>query len=363
LKIGLVVYGSLDVVSGGNLYDRKLVEHLRERGHEVEVLSLPHRAYPLALADNLRRGFSRRLEGLSLDVLLEDELVHPSLFRLNRSIAKDAGAPLVAIVHHLRSSELRPAWQNDLYRRVEKIYLASVDAFVFNSQETRETVESLLLKKTRNVVATPGGDRLKTEISSGEVELRAREPGPLRLLFVGNVIERKGLAHLFEALGGLSPERFRLDVVGSLDREPSYASRIHRQVRRLGLEDRVTFHGTLDGDALAERFRASQVLAVPSTYEGFGIVFLEAMGFGLTVIAGAAGATDEIVGHESTGFLVQPGDTRSLAYQLDRLAEDRELLARMSATALEAFRERPSWSQSMAEVERLCRELTKLSRK
>ncbi len=363
MKIGLVVYGNLDEVSGGNLYDRNLVEHLRERDHPVDVVSLPHRSYVYALFDNLRPGLVRRLSDASFDVLLEDELLHPSLFRLNRAIASGARAPIVSIVHHLRSSEARAEWQNDLYRRVEKAYLTSVDAFVFNSHTTRETVEELLQRKTLNVVATPGGDRLEAKLSAEEIEARAREPGPLRVLFVGNVIERKGLATLLEALASLAPDGFHLDVAGSLDRDRGYVARIRRELDRLDLEDRVALHGVLDGEALAERFRKSQVLAVPSTYEGFGIVYLEAMGFGLPVVASNAGATDEVVGHESTGFLVQPGDARSVAYQLERLASDRALLARMSVTALESFRARPSWARSMSDIERFLDEVTKLSRK
>ncbi|MGH9388731.1 MAG: glycosyltransferase, partial [Vicinamibacteria bacterium] len=166
MRTGLVVYGSLEVVSGGNLYDQNLVSHLRSSGHSVEVVSIPLRSYALNLAQNFSAGLRRRLVRSSFDVLLEDELAHPSLFHLNRSLSRSAAAPLVSIVHHLRSSEERAEWQNDLYRRVEKRYLLSVDAFVFNSETTRETVESLLGKKTRNVVATPGGDRLSRAVTA-----------------------------------------------------------------------------------------------------------------------------------------------------------------------------------------------------
>ncbi len=103
------------------------------------------------------------------------------------------------------------------------------------------------------------------------------------------------------------------------------------------------------------------MLVVPSSYEGFGIVYLEAMAFGLPVIAGAAGAADEIVLHESTGFLVPPDDTFSLRLQLERVIDqggDRALLAQLSVTAFETFSHHATWEQSMTRLEDLLKELT-----
>jgi glycosyltransferase involved in cell wall biosynthesis len=363
VRIGLVVYGSLEVVSGGNLYDRILVESLRSSGHAVEVVSIPLRSYALNLARNLSFGLRRRLLEPAFDVLLEDELAHPSLFRLNGSLRRTTDAPLVSIVHHLRSSEERSQWQNDLYRSIEKRYLLSVDAFVFNSETTKETVESLLGKKTRNMVATPGGDRLERSLSAAAVRERALEEGEIRILFVGNLIPRKGLHHLLNALHSLRERGFRLDVVGGEEADRRYSAAVRRRVRELGLEDRVRFHGPLGGAELEGRFREAQVVVVPSSYEGFGIVYLEAMGFGLPVIASASGATDEIVRHESTGFLVPPGDAWSLARRIESLIEDRPLLSRMSVAAYEAFEDHPGWEESMETIERFLVELHRAPRR
>jgi glycosyltransferase involved in cell wall biosynthesis len=320
-------------------------------------VSIPRRSYAVDLARNLSPGLRGRLVRPSFDVVLEDELAHPSLFRLNRVIRPEVKAPLVAIVHHLRSSEERAEWQNDLYLRIEKRYLLSVDGFVFNSETTRETVESLLGRKTRNVVATPGGDRLSRSLTAAEVEARALEEGELRLLFVGNLIPRKGLEHLLTALHSLRGRPFRLDVVGSEEADRRHAAFLRKRVRELDLTGRVEFHGTLSGASLEDRFRQAQVLVVPSSYEGFGIVYLEAMGFGLPVIASASGATDEIVRHEATGFLVPPGDAWSLARRIESLLDDRALLTRMSLAAYEGFDEHPRWEDSMKKVEQFLLEL------
>ena len=83
MRVGLLIYGSLETLSGGYLYDRKLVQYLREQGDHVEVISLPWRGYARHLSDNLSPSLLGKLLDLSVDVLIQDELNHPSLAWLN----------------------------------------------------------------------------------------------------------------------------------------------------------------------------------------------------------------------------------------------------------------------------------------
>jgi len=351
VRIGFIFFGDLQQITGGNVYDKFLVDHLAANGHEVDLFAVPEQSYAHHLTHNTSSDLSRALDGRSYDLLLQDELAHPSLFRLNRDLKRSLGAPIVSVVHHLRSSEDWPAREKRLYRRVEERYLETIDGFVFNSETTRESVEAILQKIAWSIVATPGGDRLPALLTRSQIEERAREPGERKLLFVGNLIERKGLHVLLDALAELKDEAFRLDIVGRDDLDPDYAREMQAKCAQLGLTSKVQFSGALDGEALAERYRRSHALVVPSLYEGFGIVFLEAMGFGLPVIAGGGGASDEIVRHETTGLLVQPHDIFGLAIQLRRLIEDQQLLARLSTAALETFATHPTWQQSMTAIE------------
>ena len=139
MNLGLLIYGSLDTLSGGYLYDRKLVEYLRSQGDTVEVSSLPWRNYPAHLADNLNFRLPR---GPAL--LIQDELNHPSVLAAN---ARPHPYPVISLVHHLRSSEQRPGWQNYFYRLLEQGYLNSVDGLIYNSETTHREVERLLRER------------------------------------------------------------------------------------------------------------------------------------------------------------------------------------------------------------------------
>jgi len=350
LRLGLVIYGSLETVSGGYLYDRKLVDHLRSRGDAVEVISVPWRPYGRALLDNLSPPLFKRLTRASFDLLLQDELAHPSLCRLNYRLRRRVSYPLVALVHHLRACEARPAWQNFWQRQVERQYLTSVDGFICTSNATRHEVELLAGSGRPAVVAPPGGDHLPGGLSPEQVWHRAGSSGVCRLLFVGNLIPRKGLHHLLDALSSLPQQDWHLTVIGGSELDPPYARTIRDRIAALRLADKIDLLGRRSREELVERLKESHLLAVPSSYEGFGIVYLEAMRFGLPVIAGDAGGPREIVSHGVNGFLVPPGDPAALSRYLEAFIKNRDLLRRMSLAALTTSASQPTWEGSAERV-------------
>ena len=363
MRIGLLIYGSLDTLSGGYLYDRKLVEHLCEAGDSVEIVSLPWRSYPAHLADNLSLRLYRRLRDLSVDILLQDELNHPSLALVNRRLRRlQPRYPLISVVHHLRSSEQHPRRLLPLYRAVERAYLRTVDGFIFNSRTTRQAVAALRgeseeergeresLAPLGGVIAYPAADHLPAPNERAAEELisaRGSDDGPLRILFVGNLIPRKGLRHLITALSRLPKTGWLLDVVGDEAVDRAYAAELHRQIGAAGLEGNIRLHGRVSDSELAQRYRAAHLLAVLS-YEGFGIVYLEAMAFGLPVLASICGGAGEIVDSGVNGLLVEPTDADGIAAHLSALAGDRERLADLGRNARSRYAAHPRWADSAA---------------
>ena len=359
MRIGFVIYGSLDTLSGGYLYDRKLVEYLRAQGDSVEVISLPWRNYAMHLSDNFsfrlwNSKTRQRAVGLQrFDILIQDELNHPSLIGANSG---KHPYPIISLVHHLRCSELRPKWQNSVYGAVEKKYLQSVDGFIFNSQTTKGVVNSLLGNSIPEVVAYPPTDRFGEAVSEDEIKTRAAQ-NPLNILFLGNVMERKGLHTLLDAVKD-PRSKVSVDVIGSLTAEPNYAQQMQEYVTVNGLSSIVTFHSSLNNEPLAEKLKQSHVLIVPSSYEGYGIVYLEGMGFGLPAIGTTAGAAGEIIEHGKTGYLIEPNDSAALASHISSLASNRELLTQLSLNARRRYLQQPSWNETASQIRAFLQSMT-----
>jgi len=211
-------------------------------------------------------------------------------------------------------------------------------------------VESAIGALPRSVIAQPGADRLQPSITEEQIEARAHRPGPLQILFLGNVIPRKGLDVLIEALARLDAREWILTVVGSLEMDRVYARKVLRLTRKYRLEERVKFRGPLLDDQLSQEMYGHQVMVLPSHYEGFGIAYLEAMGFGMPAVGTSRGAAPEIIQDGLDGFLIPPGDSRALSEILHGLARDRARLASLGIQARVRYERAPRWEASMDKI-------------
>lgn len=344
MHVGLVVYGSLANTSGGFLYDRQLVQHLRDVDASVDVFELSWRSYPRHLLDNLNAGLADRLLEAQPDVLLQDELCHPSLFRLNRRFSDEI--PVVTIVHHLRTSEAHPPPASWLYRQVERRYLRTVDGVISSSRATRSAVDGMA-DIERSAVVPPGTGRFEPDIGPEDIETRAHDGGPLRVLFVGSLVPRKGADTLLDGLAPLADDDWRLTLIGDGSVAPDYADSLRRQVDRLGVGDRVRFTGPLPKAGLAAELSGGHVLAMPSRHEGFGVAYLEGMGFGLPPVATTSGGASELVSDGENGWLVPPDDPGAIVRALRPVLFDRARLARLGQAARERYLAHPSWTDTM----------------
>lgn len=162
--------------------------------------------------------------------------------------------------------------------------------------------------------------------------------GPLRILYVGALLERKGVRHLLDALAALPPALdWRARIIGGGD----CAAALAGQARRLGLESRVRFEGPQPAEAAARAFRESHVAVVPSVVgergrmEGIPVVAMEAMAHGLPVIASALSGIPELIEDRVTGRLAPPGDAAAIAAALVDIWSDWPAAAAMGARGRE----------------------------
>lgn len=157
------------------------------------------------------------------------------------------------------------------------------------------------------------------------------DDGPLRVLCVGRLIERKGQHHLIEATKRLAGEGIdvTLHLVGAGDSLHDFEA----MTRRLGIEDRVHFAGFVPRTEIGRHFSSAHVFASPSYCEGMSIAVLEAMAAGLPVIVTRTGGTDELVQEGENGLTFDWADVDALARHLRLLATDRALARRMGVAA------------------------------
>jgi glycosyltransferase involved in cell wall biosynthesis len=194
-------------------------------------------------------------------------------------------------------------------------------------------------------VMRPGRDHIAPNITTEEIRMKASQSNTLRLLFIGNLIRRKGLHSLLTALAHQPLEHWQLTVVGDARIDKTYTRELIRQTRRLGLENRVHFKGFLTSDALADELRSAHLLVIPSEYEGYGIAYLEAMGYGVVPIASTAGGAGEMIKHGENGYLVDPGDSESLAALLHTLSINRVKLQQLATAARGTYEGHKTWAE------------------
>ena len=174
---------------------------------------------------------------------------------------------------------------------------------------------------------------------------RVRGPEePFELLFVGRLVRRKGVDVLLRAVAMLVDDgRLRLRIVGG---GPEKAA-LEREMRRLGIEHRVTFEGVVDAMQVERLFADCDALVLPAIVtetgetEGLGVVLIEAMGYGKPVIATSAGGIVDIVSDGDTGLVVPPGDPAALAGAIRKAMNEplemRDLARRGTAFADRVF--------------------------
>jgi D-inositol-3-phosphate glycosyltransferase len=191
------------------------------------------------------------------------------------------------------------------------------------------------------------------------------------LLFVGRIEPLKGIDSLLEAIaimnhnevfcGDEQHQVFLAIIGGEPDLGPDAMSaemtRLQAMCREYGLDDLVTFLGKQSQDTLPYYYSAAQIVVVPSHYESFGMVALEAMACGTPVVASQVGGLAFLVQDGLTGFTVPLDDPEAMADRLTRLLEDHELRERLGRQAAMLAQEY-SWQKIAARMEELYRELT-----
>ncbi|MEX6507302.1 glycosyltransferase family 4 protein [Jiella sp. M17.18] len=335
-RLTFAIPGRLDTPSGGYGYDRRMIAELEALGWEVRHLGLPPgfpepdgRAMATAAAEfsNLADGELVLVDGLAFGVL--PEIARHEAKRLR----------LVALVHHPLALEtgLSPAAQKH-FAASERAALHAARAVVVTSPATAATLTADYdVAPEKLSVAVPGVDPVPDD------EAAKGEGDPPVILSVGSLIPRKDHATLIEALAAIRNLPWRARIAGSDALDAATAAALKRQIAERGLEERVTLVGVLAD--VAPEYRGADVFALASRYEGYGMVFAEAMAHGLPIVSCAEGAPADLVPAEA-GARFAAGDAAGLADALRALLADPGRRKAAAAAARAAGGRLPSWPDS-----------------
>jgi glycosyltransferase involved in cell wall biosynthesis len=335
-ELEFVLPGDPETRTGGYEYDRRIVAGLRALGWTVNVHALPGDWPAPSAADRAEaaRRFAALPDGARVVV---DGLAFGALPEV--AAAQAARLRLVALVHHPLAEEtgLEPAVARRLGAS-ERAALAAARRVVVTSAPTAVRLAACGVEPGRCVVIEPGTDVTPMARGSGGA-------GPPQLLVVATLTPRKGHALLIDALAGLTDRAWRLECVGSDQRDPATAAALRAQIEARGLADRVALCGEAGPDALAAAYDRADLFVWPSLYEGYGMALAEALARGLPVVATQVGATAALVG-EDAGLQVPPGDATALRGALARWLDEPDLRRQLAAGAGRARARLPRWDQA-----------------
>jgi glycogen(starch) synthase len=344
---------------------RKLSERLVAAGVEVHVLTrgagnMPRRSvlrgvnvhrvheggHPADLEEFLewvaRMNDDMLAAGAALTEEIDFDLVHGHDWLVATAgdrLALRLDCPLVMTVHateYGRHQGWVEKYPQSYIHGVERWMARRADHVITCSHYMRDHVADIYdLDEARITVIPNGIDPLDLKLVDDLDSLRSRfaAPDERLLLLVGRLVYEKGFQLALEALPGLIERlgNVRFLVAGS----GTHEGELKRLARELGLMEHGTFMGWIGDDVLHSLYRIADLTVVPSIYEPFGLVALEAMASGCPCIVADTGGLREVVPTPDVGLRFRSRDSRSLQGMVERVLTDSELRERLVAEATE----------------------------
>ena len=242
--------------------------------------------------------------------------------------------------------------------RIEKECLETADTIIATSPQEKEHMRSLVSTKG-NIVVIPCGTNIEcfgsVDRTSGREKLGIA-PDTKLVMYAGRFDERKGIETLVRAVAREEVKRhdnLKLTIVGGStpgEKDGVERNRIGDLIRELGIENITDFAGRVEHEELASYYAAADVCVVPSHYEPFGLVAIEAMASRTPVIASEVGGLKFSVVDRETGLLVPPQDDAAFARAIDSILSDARWREELGANARQRVETKFSWDGVASQI-------------
>ena len=349
--------------TGGELYNYQLSQYLEERGWEQEYVSLHEKRHYLRLGKI--PIFGDLLVSLILAVFLfqyrgifvEDHYFSRFLLLTNIIQRVFKNGKIVILVHLFYSYESNDKFliRRLLNKYIEKFRLSFANLIVTTSEYSKREIVSVGINPELIHIVSPGLDREKFKILPTDREIDTKDSK--KILCVGNYVPRKGILYLIEAFSQIERQEFSLHLVGNRKNNSSYYNQINNAVKTLKLTDCVVFHDGVDQENIKNLYASAEIFVLPSFKETFGIVFLEAMHYGLPIVTTNVSAMPELIEEGKNGFLVPPADSQALAKAISKLIENPDLIKQMGEAGRQTVATSYYWEQSCSRFAFILQEL------
>jgi glycosyltransferase involved in cell wall biosynthesis len=335
VRVHFAVPGRLDRLTGGSIYDARIVAGLRNAGYDVVVHELPGRFPDPDAAARLAAAQAAAAAGRD-DVLVIDGLVL-SAFEIGPSLRQSR---TLVLCHMPVAEEVGIAAPvREALAAAEAERLRRADRIVATGEVVARSLAARGIPAERIGVVEPG-----TDPAPGRP---TRTPGSdvVRILAVGAVTRVKGHATLVRALARLADLPWRLRIVGSTREEPETVRALRSEIARAGLGRRIRLDGERPHERVLAAYRTADLFVHPSCFESYGMALAEALAHGLPLVATRAGGVPATPAG-AAALLVPPGDEAALADALRRVIGAPELWRELAEAARRHAPELPTWDEA-----------------
>ena len=377
---------------GQNVYVRKVGEALAQQGWKVDMFTRCANGKKAKIVEHIPNCRTIRLTAGAEEFIPRDEifdyrqdfvseflefqetnqiqydLIHTNYWIsgwVGMELGKKLGVPVVHVYHSLGAVKYRsiPNVPDIATTRleVEKACLETDERIVATSPQEEDDMRSLVSTKG-NVEIIPCGTDTDHYGAISRQEAREKlgiDPDVRMAFYIGRFDPRKGIETLVRAMGKSQlreTEKLKLVIGGGSrpgESDGIERNRIEDIVKELGMEDFTTLPGRLDDEELAWHYAAADACVVPSHYEPFGLVAIEAMASGTPVIASDVGGLQFTVVSQETGILAPPKDVDAFASAIDSILGNQDLRDQFGANARKRVEEKFSWSGVASQLSEL----------
>lgn len=349
MKSILVFYPQLDKpLSGGQVIDFEFINQIRTSGlfsmsffQDSDLKSSSIFSYNFYLLLHVRQF-------LKYDVIFMNSRPYPRMFLFVLLLRILFFRGKLITYHHHYNYLIHKGFKRIVHKTFELSFLKLMNNVIVPSPYTFQLTRSFINDSKIKYIEIGFDNDIKENKCTN----------PYKWLFVGTVESRKGVDNLIKIADILRDKRINIefDIVGSLS-DTIYVDKMKNEIRLYGLEKHISLLGRIDDESLKHEYETSYGFIFPSLHEGYGMVLIEAMRYGLPVIAFDNSAMPYTIKNFYNGILVEDKNFIKMGDMICKLIEDKETYNKMQMNAYDTVRKIKTHSHMIEDMKKYIEEL------